>query len=488
MRVGFKASALLLSGVILAACGGGDKEQPQIGPISGYTGFVSNASFDPQIAVDGNGNAIAVWTLSNGTRRNVWANRYVAGSGWGTPQLIESDGGADSGLPQIVIRKSTGDAIVVWEKSDNTRRNIWANHYDAATQRWAVAQLLETDNAGFANAPHVAMDGSGNAMAVWEQSDGTRKNIWSNRYDATTRQWSGPVLVEGDSSDARSPQIAVSGNDSFVVVWGQMAARSNAVGQYDSVMNKRYNLWGNRYDVATQQWGVASLISDNSIISGDPNRNSVVSGNADDPHVAMDAEGNALAVWVQSTHVYASRYAAGSGWQAQIRIENDANWAVAVPRIAMTARGDALVVWEQYLDNDPHDNPPAWKNIWANRYVKDVGWQAAQLIENNDKGHALAPQIAFDGVDNALAVWRQWDGTRYSVFVNRFDVATGWGEVPVLIEADDAGDALSPQIAVDGTGNALAVWSQSDGVRTRIDANRYTVGDEWGSAGSIEGR
>lgn len=488
MRAGFKASVFLLSGVILAACGGGDKEQPQIGPISGHTGVVLNASFDPQVAVDNSGNAIAVWTLFNGVRRNVWANRYVAGSGWGRPQLIESDHGADSGLPQIVVRKSTGDAIVVWEKSDNTRRNIWANQYDAAGQRWGTAQLLETDDAGFANAPHVAMDGSGNAMAVWEQSDGTRKNIWSNRYDASAHQWSVPVLIEGDGSDARSPQIAVDGNGSFVAVWGQMAA-SNAVDQYDSVQKKRYNLWVNRYDVAAQQWGGASLISDNSIVSGDPSRNAVVSGNADDPHVAMDANGNALAVWVQSNHVYASRYVVGSGWQAQTPVENDANWAVAVPRIAMTNNGDALVVWEQYFDNDLHDKIPAWKNIWANRYVAGVGWQVAQLIEHDDTGHALTPQVAFDGAGNALAVWRQWDGAHYSIWSNRFDAAAGagWGAAG-LIEASDMGNAFSPQIAVDGTGNALTVWSQSYGVRTLIDANRYTVGVGWGSAGSIEGR
>jgi hypothetical protein len=28
----------------------------------------------------------------------------------------------------------------------------------------------------------VAIDGGGNALAVWDQSDGTRANIWSNRF------------------------------------------------------------------------------------------------------------------------------------------------------------------------------------------------------------------------------------------------------------------------------------------------------------------
>ncbi|TPW09101.1 MAG: hypothetical protein FD130_2655, partial [Halothiobacillaceae bacterium] len=47
---------------------------------------------------------------------------------------------------------------------------------------WGVAGLIETDNAGSASSPQVAIDANGNALAVWHQSDGTRYNIWANRY------------------------------------------------------------------------------------------------------------------------------------------------------------------------------------------------------------------------------------------------------------------------------------------------------------------
>jgi len=38
-------------------------------------GNVGNA-FDPQVALDPNGNAVAVWWQWNGTRLNIWANRF----------------------------------------------------------------------------------------------------------------------------------------------------------------------------------------------------------------------------------------------------------------------------------------------------------------------------------------------------------------------------------------------------------------------------
>jgi hypothetical protein len=47
---------------------------------------------------------------------------------------------------------------------------------------WGTAELIETDNAGTAYKPQVAIDSSGNAIAVWYQNDGTRHNIWANRF------------------------------------------------------------------------------------------------------------------------------------------------------------------------------------------------------------------------------------------------------------------------------------------------------------------
>jgi hypothetical protein len=51
-----------------------------------------------------------------------------------------------------------------------------------ANKAWGSPVLIETDNAGDARYPQIAVDSSGNALAVWAQSDGTRFNIWANRY------------------------------------------------------------------------------------------------------------------------------------------------------------------------------------------------------------------------------------------------------------------------------------------------------------------
>ena len=48
---------------------------------------------------------------------------------------------------------------------------------------WGTAELIETENFFGAVRPQIAVDGSGNAIAVWQQHDGTRENIWANRFE-----------------------------------------------------------------------------------------------------------------------------------------------------------------------------------------------------------------------------------------------------------------------------------------------------------------
>jgi hypothetical protein len=122
-----------------------------------------------------------VWEQYDATgRRNIMANRYTPSGGWGTATLIETDNGSADSPPQVAMDGS-GNAIAVWTQHDaNYYYNIMSNRY-TPSGGWGTAVLIETDN-GDAAYPQVAMDGSGNAIAVWQQSDRTRTNIWANRY------------------------------------------------------------------------------------------------------------------------------------------------------------------------------------------------------------------------------------------------------------------------------------------------------------------
>jgi hypothetical protein len=186
-----------------------------------------------QVAKDPNGNAVAVWRQSDGTRNNIWANRFTPSAGWGAAELIETDDAGNAREPQVALDPN-GNAVAVWRQSDGTHDNIWANRFTPSAG-WGAAELIETDDTGDAERPRVALDPDGNAIAVRSQGDGTRDNIWANRFTSSAG-WSAAELIEiDDAGDAREPQVALDPNGYAVAVWRQ------SDGTHD-------NIWANRFE------------------------------------------------------------------------------------------------------------------------------------------------------------------------------------------------------------------------------------------------
>jgi hypothetical protein len=393
----------------------------------------------PTIAMDPNGNAFAIWVQNgSGSFPDIWTNRYVAGTGWETATLMElTDSNVD--IPSIAVQ-ANGNAIAVWPQTDGTRLKIWASRYVVGTG-WITPVLIETDNAGNAYAPSIAIDPNGNAMAVWAKSDGTRLNIWANRYDAVTG-WGIATLIENDNGNVLIyPRVAMDANGNAIAVWTQSDGT-------------HYNAMANRY-VANVGWGTATLIeTDNT-------------GHVAYPTIAMDANGNAIAVWAQSDgtryNVWTNRYVVGSGWGTAALLENDNAGDANPGPVVMDANGNAMVAWSQ--------SDGTRINVWARRYDVVTDWGPATLIEN-DNGDAGTPSIAMNASGDAIAVWHQSDGTRNNIWANRFAAGTGWG-TPSLIETDDIGDALYPIVVMSTGGNAVATWVQWDGSRNNVWANVF---------------
>jgi len=373
--------------------------------------------------------------------------------GWQVAELIESDNAGSAFVPQIAVGAS-GDAVAVWSQFDGTFQSIWANRYVVGIG-WGVAELIETSNAGDARATQVKVDASGNMIAVWHQSDGIRNNIWSNRY-IPGFGWGTAELIETDNTgDAVFPQVAVNASGNAVAVWDQT----------DSTRN---NIWANRYMVGVG-WGTAELIETNNV------------GTALLPQVAVEASGNAMAVWEQSDgtrfNIWANRFVAGVGWGVPELLETDDAGAAIFPRVAVDVSGNMIAVWQQ--------SDGTVRNIWSNRYVVGSGWGVPELLETDNAGDAFQPKVVVNTNGNAVAIWDQFDGTRSNIWANHYIVGVGWG-VAELIETSNAGEAFVPEVAVDASGNAVAVWEQSDGMRNNIWSNRYMAGIGWGVAQLIE--
>jgi len=134
----------------------------------------------PYMEIDANGNATVVWSQGMSGHFSAWSNRYVAGRGWGQAEQISGNAHDLNGV-RIAV-DANGNAFAVWQQDDRTNYSIWANRYIAG-RGWGKAELLEHNDSGHAIGPSIASDGNGHAVAMWHQSDGKLFRIWASRFE-----------------------------------------------------------------------------------------------------------------------------------------------------------------------------------------------------------------------------------------------------------------------------------------------------------------
>lgn len=177
---------------------------------------------NPQITLDVKGNAVAVWEQRDGTVASIFGSRYLAASNnWSLPVRIEA--GSGNALEPQIATDATGNVLAVWSQSDGVRNNLWANRFIAATGSWGVATQIESSPTGNARRPQIAIDGSGNGIAVWDRFDGTQNSIYATRFTASTNSWGSAELIETDNAGrATRSQISVNASGNAVAVWEQV--------------------------------------------------------------------------------------------------------------------------------------------------------------------------------------------------------------------------------------------------------------------------
>jgi hypothetical protein len=341
-----------------------------------------------------------VWPQGDSNNDKIWAVAYIAGMGWGTPASVEpnaSTASHTSFMPQIEF-DANGNAIAVWVRGDSTTSHIWSSRYVAGTG-WNTATPVDANvDLAEAEEPQIAFDTNGNAIVVWTQSDATGFHIWTNRYTAAASTWGTPRTIDnGITFSTSDPQIGVDPAGNALVVWYQGVLVS-------STGPARPEIWSNRY-TAGRDWGPAVRVSD-------------TTDGAGFPQLAMDANGDALAVWRQSVSTTSSsvrwnRYTTAGGWGTAAVIEPDDGTFVGTPQIACDPAGNALAVWR-------HLGTGATSEIRSSRYTVSGGWAAS--INAGNTADVQDPAVAIDSAGNALAVWQQLDSSNVSlVWANRFE-------------------------------------------------------------------
>ena len=91
----------------------------------------TNSAYEPRIAFDSSDNAMLIWTQEEGAIASIWVNRYLANSGWNTPEKIENSDVAYAGTAQISVN-ANGVAMAIYQLEDDTTEigSVWSSHFE----------------------------------------------------------------------------------------------------------------------------------------------------------------------------------------------------------------------------------------------------------------------------------------------------------------------------------------------------------------------
>lgn len=232
----------------------------------------------PDVGIDAAGNAVAVWKLE-GTPDVVQAAVRPAGGGWEDPHDL-SGAGQDAGGPAVAMNDS-GQAVAVWTRLDGTD-TIQAAVRPAGGS-WAGPNDLSnaTQNAAEAD---VAIDEAGEAVAVWTRSNGVN-DIVQAAVRPVGGVWGVPDDLSVSGQHGTSPVVAANVAVGALAMWDRSDGSNLRV---QAAVRPPDGEWSN------------------------PDTLSTAGENAGFAEVALDAAGNAIAVFgrngVDGPFVQASGY------------------------------------------------------------------------------------------------------------------------------------------------------------------------------------
>jgi hypothetical protein len=272
------------------------------------------------------------------------------------------------------------------------------------------------------------MDGSGNAVVVWVQGGSGPIKVASRPAGGLFSQ---AVDLSAVGVSVGAPKVAIDAAGAVVAVWRRATATSAAI-----------------QHAIRPAGGVFSAPADLSA----PN------GHANTPQLAMDAAGDAVAVWQARNGIHDQIQAAsrkpGAGFSSLESLSALGRNA-QTPEVAVGPGGAAVVAWARETAGAPAG---PYEIQAVTRSAGGSFSPVADLSGGTPGGPSAAPQVAMDAAGDAVVVWRRLDATGLSRVEGAIRPAGGAFSRPTELSAPQS-YAIHQAAAIDGGGDAVAVWT-----------------------------
>ncbi|NOG53824.1 MAG: PKD domain-containing protein [Planctomycetes bacterium] len=250
---------------------------------------VSGMQGDSHIAMDAEGNFVITWLSDDfDLEQSSIVGRLFDATGQAlTDEIAISNAEVPANFAPAVAMADDGTFVVTWTADtfdEVSALDIYGQRFDATGQAVGNAFVVTPDNAGFQDESSVSMDGDGNFVVVWQDTDDIRQDQWvveGVRYDATgnlldTQAFSVDPLGQYSQDLA---DVAMDDTGAFMVVW----ASDGEDGDGFAIMGRPFDADGQ----ALEEAGVLNVET---------------AGDQDEPYVTINGTGQAVVTWTEWTY------------------------------------------------------------------------------------------------------------------------------------------------------------------------------------------
>jgi len=359
-------------------------------------------------------------TTNTGTTTKTWQSMEQI-------DFPSTDSREGRGYPQSVI-DSKGNVTVVWSQGEmvgthgTVRWDIWTNRYTPSVG-WGVAQKIEYSSTK-SNTPIIAIDQSGNVMAVWVDGD---NEIYSSRY-TNGFGWDTPRLLASATNEiifSGSPRVSSLGNGNFMVFWNSEVIFSE---------NGRYSINFTQYNSAVNAWSTVEKLVENASLFSEYYWK-----------IEFNKSGNGVVAWQSSGAIYAKYFSPNTGWESEALISSEEG---NLEDVAISNEGEAVVAYRS----------DGYSKVQIKRYTSGV-WSSDKSFDEP----ANSLKIRFDSKNNLIAVWSKetvYDSYNkaYSAWGSVYSVNNGWSTPELILDPNFYNALKEIYLSVDSKGNTIVAW------------------------------
>ncbi len=326
---------------------------------------VGQNAFVPQVAIDPSDHSVAVWIRFDGSNYVVQSSTSAFGGAWSSPINVSASG-SNADMPQVAVDPS-GNAVAIWTKIIGGFAVVQGATLGFGNSSWSSPVNLSALGQN-AQDTSIGVDAAGNAVALWARFDGSNYIVQSATLPFGG-SWTSPVDISAPGQDAITCHVAVDPSGNAISVWARFSGVNSIV---QSATLPFGGSWTSPVDL------------------------SAAGGDAQDPHLAVDPNGNAVAVWSRNngsnTIVQATYLPFGGSWGVPVDLSATGQNAFQA-YVALDAAGNATATWS--------------RNSIIQVSMLPVGWNWTLPVDISTVSElSEGPRIGISANGYAVITWR----------------------------------------------------------------------------------